>query len=72
MVIRIYVNHYGWVAGELRDPRGEVCGLKFVRDREAAKCYPPQGLIADEVCYYIEWQLKCNYDRFTDYVPWAR
>ena len=36
-MIKLYVNHRGWVMGLIRDKDEEVVGLRFVNNKEGAK-----------------------------------
>jgi len=64
-MMKIYVNHYGWVMGIKRDGQ-RVTGLKFTKHKEGAKPFEGDWDTNPDlfgVLYYIENTLKCHVDR---------
>lgn len=65
-MIKLYVNHCGWVMGLIRDKDDEVIGLRFVNSKEGAKPFKADWNTCAETydaLYYIENELKCHCDR---------
>ena len=66
-MIKLYVNHYGWVMGINRSKDDdEIIDLRYTKHKEGAKPFKDDWN-ADpdlwDVLYYIENQLKCHVDR---------
>ena len=66
-MIKLYVNHYGWVMGINRSKDDdEIIDLRYTKHKEGAKPFKDDWN-ADpdlwDVLYYIENTLKCHVDR---------
>ena len=61
--ILVWVNHCGWIMGEIRDG-GAIVGLRFTKARAGAKPYDEGAL--EEVLRYVEGT-GCHYDLERDY-----
>lgn len=65
-MIKLYVNHCGWVMGLIRDKDEEVIGMKFTKHKEGAKPFKGDWNVCAETwdaLYYIENELKCHCDK---------
>lgn len=56
-MVRIYVNHYGWVMGGSPET-----GLKFTPHKAGAKPFPSFSKELMETRIYIEGKMLCHYD----------
>ena len=61
--ILVWVNHYGWIMGEIRDG-GALVGLRFTKARAGAQPYDEGAL--EEILRDVEGT-GCHYDLEREY-----
>lgn len=64
-MMKIYVNHYGWVMGIKRDG-WKVTGLKFTKHKEGAKPFKGDWTVdkeAGDALRYAQGVMQCHVDK---------